>query len=249
MSDYTSDYSTYSATTPPLPSPESISLSPAISNGTSTSFLPTSSSAPVYPSSLLPSSSSSSSAALLPNDFDPGAQSDEFLALSPEEGEAQLRAINTWTKRVQLCFVAHLVSAMALLRTDFWSDASLHSLLGLRCGTARGAPEEVGMGCVLTVCDVRAVCRISSVLGLLLLLAFYLFAHFMKIRRKNVSGSAAHDADTAQHHHAPLHHLTKQPLHPLMPPSHHPSPPPPSPPPHPVVLSPGGLLGYGAARH
>ena len=44
------------------------------------------------------------------------------------------------------------------------------------------------------VCELSYVlgclCRISSVVGLLLLVAFYAFAHFMKIRRKNVSRTA-----------------------------------------------------------
>ena len=123
MSDYTSDFSSYSSNTN-LHSPDSIDLPPVASNGLSTSFL-SNSSAPVYPSSLLPSSSSSVSAALLPNDYDQTVTPDEFLALPPEEGEAQLRAIQTWTKRVQACFIAHLVSAMALLRTDFWSPSAL----------------------------------------------------------------------------------------------------------------------------
>ena len=123
MSDYTSDFSSYSSSSPaPLHSPESIHLAPTNLHGSSTSFLPSSSSsAPVYPTSLLPSSSASS-AALLPNDFDPSStQGDEFLELPPEQEEAQLRAIQTWTKRVQACFVAHLISAMALLRSEFWS--------------------------------------------------------------------------------------------------------------------------------
>jgi hypothetical protein len=108
MSDYTSDFASYSSSTNGAPS--------------STSFLPTSSSATVYPTSLLPASSSSSSTNLLSNDFDQSASQEEFLALPPEgDDEAQLRAINTWTKRVQVCFVAHLVSAMALMKSDFWS--------------------------------------------------------------------------------------------------------------------------------
>lgn len=64
------------------------------------------------------------------------------------EDPAQLRAIKTWTQRVTICFLAHMVTAICLLKSVYW---------------------------------------LSTVCGCVILLAFYAYAHIMRIRRKNVS--------------------------------------------------------------
>jgi len=73
---------------------------------------------------------------------------DDFLLtpVAADQDAAQMRAIKAWTQRVTICFLAHMVTAICLLRSAYW---------------------------------------LSTVCGCVILLAFYAYAHIMRIRRKN----------------------------------------------------------------
>ena len=139
MANYDNDYSTYSSSQ--LRPPEVPLVNPSSSASLGTSLLPSSSSA-VYPLSSDPSSLSQSS------DYDGVTPTDLYVqfAAPPGDEQAQAAAIDTWTQRVKICFYAHLITAVALIRGTYY---------------------------------------LSTVAGCVLLLAFYVFAHFRKVRRKN----------------------------------------------------------------
>ena len=138
MSEYSSDYASYSSSST-VPPPEPIGLT---SSSLSVSLLPSSSSASIYPMPDGRAAAAASSA----GEYDASSPTEEFLPYPTEEDESQLQAIRTWTQRVKICAVAHMVTAIAVLRSDFYA---------------------------------------STIAGCVLLLAFYAYAHFMRIRRKN----------------------------------------------------------------
>ena len=142
MADYNSDYATYSSTQmqpPEIPLVTSNHLSTS-SSSLAASLLPSSSGA-VYPLPADPSSLSTSS------DYDASSPTDSYSQFAPPaDDEAQAAAILTWTQRVKMCFYAHMITAVALIRSTYY---------------------------------------MSTVAGCVILLCFYVFAHFRKVRRKN----------------------------------------------------------------
>ena len=141
MADYNNDYATYSATHLHPPEIPLVAANHSSSSSSlAASLLPSSSSA-VYPLPADPSSLSQSS------DYDPSSPSDSYQQFAPPaDDQAQAAAIRTWTQRVKMCFYAHMITAVALVRSTYW---------------------------------------LSTVAGCVILLAFYVFAHFRKVRRKN----------------------------------------------------------------
>ena len=117
-------------------------------NHNSSSSLPTSSS--------FPSSSSSSSSAVYPlpadssnlSSYDTTSPSRLLPTILPSsnDDDAQAAAIATWTQRVKIAFLAHMITAIALIRSTY---------------------------------------SLSTIAGCVILLLFYIFAHFRKVRRQN----------------------------------------------------------------